>query len=119
VSQMGEDGQFGRAVLVPELSSPFRDTRTAIRRDSLEMFITSARPGGVGPVPTLDLWVSTRKDTADPWSIPLNLGPVNSTASDGGPALSRDGTTLYFNSDRPGGSGANGLYVTTRTKLDH
>jgi hypothetical protein len=120
VSQMNEDGKFGPAVLVPELSSPFRDTRTAIRRDGLEIFITSARPGGVGPEPTLDLWVSTRTETADPWSIPVDLGPVvNSTTNDGGPSLSRDGTTLYFNSDRPGGSGAHDMYVTTRTKLHH
>ena len=117
---MNEDGKFGPAVLVPELSSPFRDTRTAIRRDGLEIFITSARPGGVGPEPTLDLWVSTRTETADPWSIPVDLGPVvNSTTNDGGPSLSRDGTTLYFNSDRPGGSGAHDMYVTTRTKLHH
>ncbi len=120
VSKMDEDGQFGPGVLVSELSSPFRDTRTAIRRDGLEIFITSARPGRVGPVPTLccNLWVSTRKDPEDPWSLPVNLGPVvNSPANDGAPALSRDGTTLYFNSTRPGGSGANDLYVTTRTRL--
>src|SRR5258708_38339780 len=120
VSKMDEDGQFGPGVLVSELSSPFRDTRTAIRRDGLEIFITSARPGRVGPVPTLccNLWVSTRKDPEDPWPLPVNLGPVfNSPANDGAPALSRDGTTLYFNSTRPGGSGANDLYVTTRTRL--
>jgi hypothetical protein len=120
VSKMKEDGTFGPGVLVPELSSPFRDTRTAIRRDGLEIFITSARPGKEGaPGPLCcDLWVSTRKDTEDSWSLPVNLGPVvNSTANNGSPALSRDGTTLYFNSDRPGGFGANDLYVTTRTRL--
>lgn len=115
VSKMDEDGKFGPGVLVPELSSPFRDTRTAIRRDGLEVFVTSNRPGGVGGI---DLWVSTRDSTEDPWSLPVNLGPVvNSTATDGGPALSRDGTTLYFNSDRQGGFGKNDLYVTTRTRL--
>ena len=115
-------GTFGPGRLVPELSSPRRDTRTAIRHDGLEMFITSNRVGSIpDPVsgqPSLDLWVSTRESTLRPWSTPVNLGPtVNSAATDGGPALSRDGTTLYFYSTRPGGSGGEDLYVTTRTKV--
>src|SRR3989454_869140 len=57
---------------------------------------------------------------SDPWSAPVNLGPtVNSTAFDGAPALSFDGTTLYFFSERTdlGGLGKRDLYVTTRTRL--
>ena len=42
---------------------------------------------------------------------------MNTTAFDGGPALSFDGTTLYFHSNRPGGVGGNDLYVTTRARL--
>src|SRR3989442_443956 len=45
-TRIGDEGEFGPAVLVPELSSPFRDTRTTIRRDGLEMIISSGRPGG-------------------------------------------------------------------------
>jgi Tol biopolymer transport system component len=114
---LNEDGTFDTPQLVPELSSPFRDTRTAIRRDGLEIFLTSNRPLGRD----LDIWVSTRKCTRDPWSTPENLGPVVNSAgsSDGAPTLSRDGTTLYFYSNRPGGLGLNDLYVTTRTKLPH
>jgi len=114
-TRTGDEGVFGPPVLVPELSSPFRDTRTTIRRDGLEMILSSGRPGGVG---SEDLWVSTRASTLDPWSTPVNLGAVvNTTAFDGGPALSFDGTTLYFHSNRPGGVGGNDLYVTTRTRL--
>ena len=115
VSMLRRDGVFGRPSLVWELDSPQRDTRTAIRRDGLEMFITSGRPGGFG---ALDVWVSTRETTQDAWSMPVNVGPaINTTASEGGPALSCDGTTMYFYSDRPGGSGGRDLYVTTRTAL--
>jgi len=114
-TRAGDEGAFGPPVLVPELSSPFRDTRTTIRRDGLEMILSSGRPGGVG---SEDLWVSTRASTLDPWSTPVNLGAVvNTNAFDGGPALSFDGTTLYFHSNRPGGFGGNDLYVTTRTRL--
>jgi len=118
-----EDGTFGPAVLVRELNCfppdcvEFqRDSRTTIRRDGLEIIFGSFnRPGGSG---LQDLWVSTREDTQDPWSIPVNLGTVvNTRFQEGGPALSRDGTTLYFHSSRPGSFGTLDLYVTTRARL--
>jgi hypothetical protein len=112
---MNPDGSFGPPALVTELNSPGRDTRTAIRHDGLEIFITSNRAGTVGG---LDLWVSTRATTLDAWSVPVNLGPfVNSTFNDGAPALSSDGETLFFYSNHPGGLGDNDLYMSTRTKL--
>jgi len=68
----------------------------------------------------LDIWVSTRESTQDPWTTPVNLGPtVNSPYVQGGPGLSHDGTTMYFYSNRPGGFGLNDLYVTTRHRLHH
>lgn len=70
------------------------------------------RPGGEG---LGDLWVST-KDGANQWQAPVNLGPtVNSSARDASPELSSDGLTLFFASDRPGGSGVTDLWMTTRT----
>lgn len=114
-STLQADGTFGPGVLVPELSSPFLDDRVAIRRDGLEIFVSTDRPGGVG---SQDIWVATRATTLDPWSPPVPLGPVvNSQYFDGGPALSFDGTELYFHSDRPGGFGGYDLYVTTRARL--
>jgi ABC-type amino acid transport substrate-binding protein len=117
VSILGSDGTFGPGVLVRELSSPFRDTRTALRSDGLEMFITSNRPGSIGK---LDIWVSTRKTTSDPWSPPIDVGPVVNAKGgrQGAPALSADGTTMFFYADgRSDGLGGRDLYVTTRTKL--
>lgn len=117
VSALQPDETWGPGVFVPELSGPGRDTRTAIRRDGLELFISADRPGGVG---SQDIWVSTRASTAEKWSTPVNLGPiVNSTAFDGAPGLSWDGTTLYFFSERTDVThyGKRDLYETTRTKL--
>lgn len=128
-TRVGDEGEFGPPSLVPELSSPYRDTRTAIRRDGLEIFLSSGRPGDdvVGhSAGSEDLWVSTRATTSDVWSPPVNLdlvnqrlgGPaINGAAFDGAPALSFDGTTLYFFSDRPGGFGKRDLYMTTRARL--
>ena len=47
------------------------------------------------------------------WSAPVNLGSVvNSSATDAAPAISKDGESLYFNSNRPGGSGGNDIWVS-------
>jgi hypothetical protein len=114
-STLQSDETFGTPVPVAELNSPFTDLAPAIRRDGLEMFLSSDRPGTLG---SRDLWVSTRPSTADPWSTPVNLGPfVNSVADDNAPALSFKGTELYFFSLRPGSIGFSDLWVSTRTKI--
>ena len=115
-SAVGEDGFFGPGVPVPRFSSAGRDTRIFIRRDGLEAFITSNRTGGQGGI---DIWTSTRETLADEWSTPVDLAfPVNTTADDGSPWLSRDGTTLYLFSTRSGGYGLRDIWYTTRVKFD-
>jgi WD40-like Beta Propeller Repeat len=53
------------------------------------------------------------------WSAPVNLGPtINSSFIDFTPEISRDGLSLYFSSNRPGGSGLNDLWVAQRPGLD-
>jgi hypothetical protein len=107
-----ESAVWGPGVLVPELSSPKRDTRTFVRRDGREVFITTNRDFGLGG---LDIWVATREDSSNRWSTPVNPGPpLNSTADDGSPALSRDGRTLYFFSNRLGGFGGRDIWFTVR-----
>jgi hypothetical protein len=50
------------------------------------------------------------------WSAAENLGPVvNSAFQDFGPAISKDGLSLYFTSDRPGGLGSSDLWVSERS----
>lgn len=113
-STLGPEEIFGPASAVEELNTPFLDRLPAIRRDGLEFFLTSNRPGTSGP---LDLWVSTRDAVSDPWGTPVNLGSVvNSSSIDGRASLSFDGTTMYFHSTRPGGFGSFDLYMSTRTK---
>jgi hypothetical protein len=61
-----------------------------------------------------DIYVATRKTTAAPWGRPVNLGaPVNGTSWDGNADLSADGRTLYFISDRAGGTGGTDLWVVS------
>ena len=105
---------FGPAELVRELSSSVAEQRPVVRSDGLELFLYSNRPGGFG---LNDLWVSTRKTVSDPWTIPVNLGPVvNSPYEDWWGYIAPDRRTLYFGSSRPGGFGGFDLYVTIRIR---
>ncbi len=108
------DGSFGPAKPVTEVSSPADDRIPRIRFDGLEMFLLSSRSGGFGD---LDVWVSTRRSTSEPWGAPVNLGPtVNGPYIDDQAYPASDRMTLYFVSTRPGGSGTWDLYVTTRIR---
>jgi WD40 repeat protein len=105
---------LGPAVVVPELSDPIAfDQKVAVRTDGLELLLSSGRAGTLGG---FDLWVSTRQTPQDAWSTPAHLsGPINTPDIDSQPSLSRDGRTLIFTSSRPGGSGGNDLWMSTRT----
>lgn len=67
-----------------------------LSRDGTELYFYSDRAGGLGGY---DLWVSKQIDGK--WGAATNLGAsVNSDANEYGPALSPDGKTLYFASNR-------------------
>ena len=81
------------------------------RLTALHLFFNQTDP--VGNVDS-DLWTSHRASTDDPFAELVNLGPViNSSNKEGGPALSADGLTLVFHSDRPGGQGDFDLWIAT------
>src|SRR2546422_10691080 len=53
------------------------------------------------------------------WSTPVNLGPViNSVLRENGPAISKDGLSLYFGSFRAGGFGGSDIWVSHRASVD-
>jgi len=51
--------------------------------------------------------MTRRKSTTAPWETPVSLGTsINTETWESVPRLSDDGSTLYFNSARPGGPGS-------------
>ena len=65
--------------------------------DGQSLYFYSNREGTLGGH---DIWVAHRGQ--DGWQTPINLGPmVNSEFNDYGPALTSDGKTLYYSSNRP------------------
>ena len=116
MSTRGFHGAFGPPALVPELRSSLTDNAPSVRSDGLEMFLGWNELANAGPG---SLSVATRETTSQPWSTPKNLGPIiNSAYLDWFPNLSCDGTTLYFNSNRPGGFGSHDIYYATRKRLE-
>ena len=105
---------FGTPTEVPNINSPSNELHTSISSDALSLYFTSNRSGGIG---ALDIWLTTRETTDDPWGTPHNLGPtVNSSANDGGVSISSNGLSLYFSSTRFRGGNAD-LWVTRRDTI--
>jgi len=102
--------------LGPPVNSPSIEATPSISSNGLLLFFQSTRPGGYGgPV---DIWVARRKTPDDPWSEPVNLGPViNTFGFDGLPSISADRSALYFVSNRPGGHGDEDLWQVSITSM--
>jgi hypothetical protein len=94
--------------LGPIVNGSSEDLGPSISADGLLLFFASNRSGGHG---SADLWVTTLDTIDDDWGTPVNPGPpVNSSAEEFAPSISPDGRTLYFTSDRAGGSGQRDLW---------
>lgn len=90
-------GGFGEPTRLDGVCSEYDDLGPEPSRDGRALYFYSNRPGGSGGY---DIWVTRCVDGA--WQSPTNLGPrVNSEYNDYGPALTPDGATLYFASNRP------------------
>lgn len=65
-----------------------------------------------------DLWVSTRPSVDSDWGASTNVGEtVNSPFLDADASISADGLSLFFISNRSGGSGDTDIWTSNRTSL--
>jgi len=111
------DFVFGEPTnLGPPVNSASVEANPVISADNLELYFSSDRSGGYGG---WDIWVTRRSTKDDEWGTPMNLGPsINSSAHEAGTSIPEDGLELYFLSMRPGGYGAQDLWVATRETID-
>ena len=103
--------------LGPLVNTRFNEAGPALSKDGLSLYFQSNRmPGGYGGN---DIWVSQRASRENAWGDPVNLGPtINTAANEDAPAFSRDGHTMFFNSDRLGSLGMRDIYIARRTHTD-
>lgn len=118
-----ENGAFADVVAVKELNTPFHDGSIAISEDGNTMFF--ARDGhstklyekdAKNKVKVGQLGIYRAVKVEGKWEIKEGL-PMNSTAySVSHPSLSKDGKTLYFTSNMPGGIGESDIWKVAITE---
>jgi Tol biopolymer transport system component len=98
--------------MIAELSDPdTEETEPTLTEDELEIYFASTRMAG-----RRQIFVSTRSTRSDRWAVPALVDElVSSTGVNYSPEIARDGLTLWFVSDRPGGRGDVDIYVSKRT----
>ena len=105
-----ETGSWGTATnLGDKVNGVGFEGAPALSPDGSMLLFGSRRPGGLG---SNDLWMTTWDTSTGDWQTPLPLpASINSSAWEGDVAISPDGSTLYFTSDRNvGGAGVFGIY---------
>ena len=98
------------AVLADDPSAS--DDDPSLTQDLRELYFNSKRDGGKGRE---DVWYSTRGALDAPWAVPRPAEELNTEHRETGIALSADGLTVWFSSDRPGGAGGLDVYTATRS----
>ena len=101
--------------LGPPADGQYLDASPAMSADGLSLYFAWRRANWVW-----DLCASTRATTDDDWGVRVSLGPVlNTLAQESRPAISADGLSLFFSSNREGGFGdGDDIYVSTRASTD-
>lgn len=109
VSAKNERGEWGRPEAVEgELNTELDEGIISFTPDGQTMYLTRARrePNANTGV---EIFTSQRSDAK--WSAPVKYEITADTLSSyGHPAVSPDGTWLYFTSDMPGGSGGKDIW---------
>jgi outer membrane protein OmpA-like peptidoglycan-associated protein/Tol biopolymer transport system component len=111
ISQRINDKWNAPKGLSDKINTPnFNEGAQSISPDGSYLFFTGCgRPDGLG---RCDIYLSHKE--GNNWGTPFNLGnKVNSTYWDSQPAISPDGSTLYFVSNRPGGYGSYDIWKST------
>ncbi len=101
--------RFEPPTLVAELSVPAKTDNPSLTADLLELFFTSERAGGP------DIFVAERAERTQPFGPAQRVTVLNAPGIETSPAVSADGLTLWFASDRAGGVGDLDIWVGTRS----
>jgi outer membrane protein OmpA-like peptidoglycan-associated protein/tetratricopeptide (TPR) repeat protein len=98
-----------------DINTPLHEGPATFTKDGKELYFTRTVTGKKDKqsnkvLNTLQIFYSI-KDSTNKWSKPINAFAFNSTDySIGQPSISKDGKTIYFMSDMPGGFGATDIY---------
>ena len=94
---------------VAELMSDTKSDNPTLTADLLEIVFTSERVSG-----NSDIWTARRSDPSRRFNPPTAIAELNQATFETSSAISADGLTLWFGSDRPGGVGLTDIWVSGR-----
>jgi hypothetical protein len=113
------DQPFGKPKsLGPTVNSPAQENNPVISADGLSLIFASARTGP-GSFGKNDLWFTTRPARSEPFgpAKPFDA-PINSPGEERGGAMTADGLTLVFSSDRKPEAGSGGMDLWESRRKD-
>jgi hypothetical protein len=108
----GEPGAWAAPVRLDDVSGDWNDLNPWLSADERTLIFVSDRPGGAG---RQDLWTSAWDGGR--FTPPVNLSSLNTSWSDEGASLTRDGLAVFFASDRPGGEGGLDIWTAVRATV--
>jgi OOP family OmpA-OmpF porin len=101
--------QFGTPRVLTELDTSYANQNPTLTADLLELFFTSGRGAD-----SADVWTARRTSTQEPFGTPAIVSEISTSSFETSPAVSLDGLTLYYGSDRSGGLGEVDIWQVTR-----
>ena len=101
--------RFGTPRLLTELDTSYSNQNPTLTADLLELFFTSSRNSD-----SADVWTARRTSANDTFAAPTLVSEVSTSAFETSPAVTLDGLSLYFGSDRDGGEGEVDIWIATR-----
>lgn len=114
---IGSDGSTKDIGPMGDFNSRFHESNLIISADGKEMYFTRNGDGNAeeeGGMSTRNLRIHVRRMENGKWGKETAFPYNDERFSNGHPALTPDGSRLYFTSDRPGGIGGKDLYVCVR-----
>lgn len=99
---------WGAPQPIAAVNSPEIENRPWINHDATVIYFDSERTGAT----LRDIFVSVRSDPSATWGAPVAMSSLNTSALDSDVWLSPDLKTIYFASDRDGGSME--IFIATR-----
>ncbi len=111
-SRIDKKSKWSTPVPVDIINSEFEEGTPSFSADYREVYFTRCE---AGKREQKGCTIMYSEKSGDGWSKPENTGILPDSVVAAHPALSPDGSTLYFVSDMKGGFGSKDLYSVTRT----
>lgn len=109
-SVLSDSGWTEAQPISKSINTKLNEGAATVSADGRTLIFTSC--DGRQSFGSCDLYISRRE--GDIWTVPENLGSqINTDKWESQPALSADGRTLYFSSNRNGGFGKRDIWVST------